>query len=699
MNLARAAQPEREFARSAVSRTLCPVSAYAAAYAVLLAIHPHSTLRAVEKHLAKPSASASASDPPLLYILNTHTRNSSRGLSRRSAVSGPLTPSPQKTLFLRFPVASIKLRALAATSSTAAAAAAYLYTAGSASQNTSYRTLATEPSNPPWLLSAVRRAFSSSSSPSTSAAMPSPEPADVKERSQASPLARNRAPARISGSLFPLSYKEALTQWWASTPPRVAEATVLSFLPFNTLPIPSPTGACQGASTPAPIPAVIPTEPDPYGPRQCSSTLVYLSGKDRAINEFAIARTAEPHKEDLVLLHGYGAGLGFFYRNFDTLSRRPGWKLWALDLLGMGNSSRPQFKINATDKAGKIKEAEEWFIDALEEWRIKRGLDRFTLLGHSLGGYLATAYTLKYPGRVKKLILASPVGIPENPFAEKEPLPANPPQDQSNPPPPSATGMEAELLDPSDEVLKPTLTTTSTTSTTTNPSPLNSVNKKPPPRSAVPKWLSYLWDQNISPFSLVRWSGPLGPRLVSGWTSRRFSQLPVDESTALHKYAYSLFRQRGSGEYALAFLLAPGAYARNPLIKRIGKVGWQGVPTVLMYGEVDWMDVAGGFGAQERIRREGRRLDREGWVGGGEWIGDGKGLGEDVKGGGGWGRREVKDGEVGGGEAKVLIVKRAGHHVYLDGWEEFNEMVLGEMQDVELRERRRREWKEKNGEA
>ncbi|RPB28980.1 alpha/beta-hydrolase [Terfezia boudieri ATCC MYA-4762] len=483
--------------------------------------------------------------------------------------------------------------------------------------------------------------------------------------------------------MFPLSYKKALIQWWASTPPHVAEATVLSFLPFNTLPIPSPTsncqrssGVCQKTSTPAPPPisTVIPAELDPYGPRQCSSTLVHLSGKDRAINEFAITRTAEPHKEDLVILHGYGAGLGFFYRNFDALSRRPGWKLWALDLLGMGNSSRPQFKINATDKAGKIKEAEEWFIDALEEWRIKRGLDRFTLLGHSLGGYLATAYTLKYPGRVKKLILASPVGIPENPYAEEEPLPPNPPQDQSHPP--SATGMEAELLDPSDEVLKPTPSIT----TAGNSSPLNTADKKTPtpPRRPISKWLSYLWEQNISPFSLVRWSGPLGPRLVSAWTSRRFSQLPGDESTVLHTYAYSLFRQRGSGEYALAFLLAPGAYARNPLLKRIGKVGWQGVPTVLMYGEEDWMDVAGGFGAQERIRREGRRLDREGWGGGSEWIGDGNGLGED---------------------AKVLIVKGAGHHVYLDGWEEFNEMVLGEMGDVEVRERRRREWRERNGEV
>ena len=39
------------------------------------------------------------------------------------------------------------------------------------------------------------------------------------------------------------------------------------------------------------------------------------------------------------------------------------------------------------------------------------------------------------------------------------------------------------------------------------------------------------------------------------------------------------------------------------------------------------------------------------------------------------------------GDAKVVIVKGAGHHVYLDGWEEFNEMMRGEMRDVEQRDR------------
>ena len=88
--------------------------------------------------------------------------------------------------------------------------------------------------------------------------------------------------------------------------------------------------------------------------------------------------------DTLVMLHGYGAGLGFFYKNFEPLSRAKGWKVYALDMLGMGNSSRPAFKVQAKGQKEKIAEAESWFVDSLEEWRRVRKIEKFTLMGHSL---------------------------------------------------------------------------------------------------------------------------------------------------------------------------------------------------------------------------------------------------------------------------------------------------------------------------
>jgi cardiolipin-specific phospholipase len=441
---------------------------------------------------------------------------------------------------------------------------------------------------------------------------------------------------------------------------------------------------------------------DPYGPRRWRSSMVELSGKNRALNEFSVERIGEGAEQNLVILHGYGAGLGFFYKNFEPLSRVKGWQLYALDMLGMGRSTRPSFKIKSKNRQAAIKEAEDWFIDALEEWRQKRKIDRFTLLGHSLGGYMAVAYALKYPGRLNKLVLVSPVGIPEDPYAVSADMPdagdsalANEfSQDQST----IASGE-------GDEDTQKIIPRGDGNNFLNARSKDSADSSGVPRRRPVPKWLTYLWDANISPFTLVRWSGPLGPRLVSGWTHRRFSHLPAAEAQALHDYSYSIFRLRGSGEYALAYILAPGAFARSPLIRRIHHVGRQllppssesstgvstpasagtrstvsisasenpsvissperekGIPIVFMYGDNDWMDISGGYAAKAKIEEETRRILRDATA--------------------------PEERAADNGSAKVITIPNAGHHLYLDGWEEFNQAILDEMADVTRRERRR----------
>lgn len=407
------------------------------------------------------------------------------------------------------------------------------------------------------------------------------------------------------------------------------------------------------------------SKPDPFGRRIWRSAMVSLSGKNRALNEYSVERVGEPAEETLVMLHGYGAGLGFFYKNFEPLTRVPGWKLYALDMLGMGNSSRPPFRIHAKDQKGKIEEAENFFIDALEEWRKKKNIEKFTLLGHSLGGYLAVSYALKYPDHLNKLILVSPVGVPED-----------------------AHAASAETAEPEESTMANEFTQ-SQESIVGNSQPKEAVaagkngsnkgaNTPMAPRRRLPGWLVWLWDTNsVSPFSVVRLGGPLGPRFVSGWTSRRFNHLPQEESQALHTYSYNIFRQKGSGEFALTYILAPGAYARNPLINRIDQVGRQvikpatattpevretGLPVVLMYGDNDWMDVAGGFAAEEKLKRRAEQALLHG-------------------------TEEEKKNEK--GSAKVVVVKKAGHHLYLDNPDEFNDFMRKELEETRDQNRRR----------
>lgn len=54
-------------------------------------------------------------------------------------------------------------------------------------------------------------------------------------------------------------------------------------------------------------------------------------------------------------------------------------------------------------------------VKMVAKWIDKMKLEQFILLGHSLGGYLATNYAILYPNRVKHLILGDPWGFSERP--------------------------------------------------------------------------------------------------------------------------------------------------------------------------------------------------------------------------------------------------------------------------------------------
>jgi pimeloyl-ACP methyl ester carboxylesterase len=158
--------------------------------------------------------------------------------------------------------------------------------------------------------------------------------------------------------------------------------------------------------------------------------------------------TPDRHKRTLILMHGFGSGLGFFFNNYDDLSKSFD-RVIAVDWLGMGGSSRqsssstvsawcgsshpaPRFSvieqvynsgmIESSQKLPSTKAAVDFFVDSLEEMRellVAEGTlkpdDSLHLAGHSLGGYLAAQYALKYPKMIDSLILISPVGIPQQP--------------------------------------------------------------------------------------------------------------------------------------------------------------------------------------------------------------------------------------------------------------------------------------------
>ena len=238
-----------------------------------------------------------------------------------------------------------------------------------------------------------------------------------------------------------------------------------------------------------------------------TSSRVTLDTPKRYINTFSITPTTnnptastEKDKNPVVLLHGYGAGLGFFFRNFGALGNivaRSGVPLHALDWLGMGRSARIPFRIRArkTDFKARVSEAESFFTDSLEEWRQRMGVEKMTLVGHSLGAYLSIAYALRFPDRVSKIVLLSPAGILGDPEGNTDPSreltdsQENLSEEQAGKIPRLATQQTVREVQEEQKVEK---------------------QKQPTTR----RIFQYLWEEGVSPFGLVRGLTVFGPLLV-----------------------------------------------------------------------------------------------------------------------------------------------------------------------------------------
>jgi cardiolipin-specific phospholipase len=129
------------------------------------------------------------------------------------------------------------------------------------------------------------------------------------------------------------TYRDSFRHWWKRSSLEESEEQVLSLLPFY---------------------------PESDGRREGKIYNVPIDSKNN-VHEFNVKNIeARAGKEDhVVLIHGYGAALGFFYNNFDSLTERPGINLHALDLLGYGLSSRPKFpkqiQKNTVEDVEKVK--------------------------------------------------------------------------------------------------------------------------------------------------------------------------------------------------------------------------------------------------------------------------------------------------------------------------------------------------------
>jgi pimeloyl-ACP methyl ester carboxylesterase len=99
----------------------------------------------------------------------------------------------------------------------------------------------------------------------------------------------------------------------------------------------------------------------------------------------------------IVLVHGFGASSFSWRENLDPIAEA-GFTVYAPDLRGFGLSDKGWDKSMSQDaQADRLKA----FLDA-------QGIDRAVLAGNSMGGGIVTNFALRYPDRVRGLVLVDP---------------------------------------------------------------------------------------------------------------------------------------------------------------------------------------------------------------------------------------------------------------------------------------------------
>uniref|UniRef100_H3HDA6 AB hydrolase-1 domain-containing protein n=1 Tax=Phytophthora ramorum TaxID=164328 RepID=H3HDA6_PHYRM len=220
----------------------------------------------------------------------------------------------------------------------------------------------------------------------------------------------------------------------------------------------------------------------------------------------------------------------------------------------------------------------EIMVEALENWRKELKIDKFYLGGHSMGAMFATSYAVKYPGRVEHLALISPAGVGHPPAPKNLPL-----------------GLRI---------------------------------------------FRSVWNLRLTPMSVARYAGPLGPRFLHFIASVRVSVMPETSCIrhglipldALGAYWYNNWALEKSGEIAMHSHLLPGAFAKRPLCEMLTPEAIH-IPITFLYG------------------------------GGPDWMSSSHG-------------EEVAKTFEGKQSVEVVLVPGAGHQLFMDNAPAFNQMLL-----------------------
>ena len=103
----------------------------------------------------------------------------------------------------------------------------------------------------------------------------------------------------------------------------------------------------------------------------------------------------------MLLVHGWGA-CSYSYDAMLPALADAGFRVLAMDLPGLGLSDKPHSRDAYSTTA---------MVQAVRDIAAQLGLDRFALVGHSMGGAIALRLALDAESRIDKLVVLNAVGL------------------------------------------------------------------------------------------------------------------------------------------------------------------------------------------------------------------------------------------------------------------------------------------------
>ncbi len=110
-------------------------------------------------------------------------------------------------------------------------------------------------------------------------------------------------------------------------------------------------------------------------------------------------KPAEPNGKTVLLFHGKNFN-GYYWKDVISFLSNSGYRVVVPDQVGWGRSGKPNIHYSFHLLAANTMQ----LLDSL-------GIRQVHVIGHSMGGMLATRFTLMFPGAVDKLIFENPIGL------------------------------------------------------------------------------------------------------------------------------------------------------------------------------------------------------------------------------------------------------------------------------------------------